>query len=250
MDLRCATSLSADVTNQGMVGWCRYLQDGDLAVGVDVAEERKGMDLVALDSQRRITASYGKLSVAAVAELVLDELRPSIVCVDSPPAFSPSAATRQAERQLALLGFPAFPVGPDPGDHPFFRWMRVGFRVFEALAEAYPLYRSGDPRGCATEVFPNAAAVVIAGRRRRREETKTSFRRHALAAGGVAQDRLANLDRVDAALAALSGLYALEGRFVAIGDPDEGVVVVPKPFKGPLRPYPPARGRPPRVPSD
>lgn len=199
------------------------------------------MDLVALDSHRRITASYGKLSVAAVAELVVGELRPSIVCVDSPPGFSPSAATRQAERHLARLGFPAFPVGPDPGDHPFFRWMRVGFRVFEAVSEAYPLYRSGDPRGCAIEVFPNAAAALVAGRRRRSEETKTSFRRHALAGAGVAQERLANLDRVDAALAALSGLYALEGRFVALGDPDEGVVVVPKPFEGPLGSFPPSR---------
>jgi predicted nuclease with RNAse H fold len=233
-----------------MVAWCRCRQDADLAVGVDVAEERKGMDLVALDSQRRITASYGKLSVAAVAELVVDELRPSIVCVDSPPAFSRSGVTRQAERELARAGFPAFPVGSDPGDHPFFRWMRVGFRVFEAVAEAYPLYRSGDPRGCATEVFPNAAAVVILGQRRHCEETKTSFRRRALAAAGVAQERLANLDRVDAGLAALSGLYALEGRFVALGDPDEGVVVVPKPFEGPLSPYPLERGQLPRVPSE
>ncbi len=219
-------------------------QRGDVAVGVDVAEERKGLDLVALDSQRRIVASYGKLSVAAVAELVIDELKPSIVCVDSPPAFSLSATTRQAERQLARLGFPAFPVGPDPGDHPFFRWMRVGFRVFAAISEKYPLYRNGDPRGCAAEVFPNAAAVTISGRRRRREETKTSFRRAALDAAGVAADRLPNLDRVDAALAALSGLYALEGSFAALGDPDEGVVVIPKLLDGPLTSYPlPARAQ-------
>ena len=224
-------------------------QGGDVAVGVDVAEERKGLDLVALDSQRRIVASYGKLSVAAVAELVIDELKPSIVCVDSPPAFSLSATTRQAERQLARLGFPAFPVGPDPGDHPFFRWMRVGFRVFTAISEEYPLYRSGDPRGCAAEVFPNAAAVTISGRRRRREETKTSFRRAALDSAGVAADRLPNLDRVDAALAALSGLYALEGSFAALGDPDEGVVVIPKLLDGPLTSYPlPARAQ--RTPSN
>jgi predicted nuclease with RNAse H fold len=214
----------------------------DVAVGVDVAEERKGMDLVALDCRRRITASYGKLSVAAVSALVIEELRPSIVCVDSPPAFLRSAGTRQADRQLASLGFPAFPVGPDPGDHPFFRWMRVGIRIFEALSGAYPLYRSGDPRGCAAEVFPNAVAVTVSGRRRRRGEAKTSFRRTALRIAGVAEECLANLDRVDAALAALGGLYALEGRFVAVGDPDEGVVVVPKLAEGPPPSYPlPAR---------
>jgi hypothetical protein len=38
---------------------------------------------------------------------------------------------------------------------------------------------------------------------------------------------LRSQDEVDAALAALTGLLALEGEFVAVGDPDEGVIVLP-----------------------
>ncbi|BCZ24053.1 hypothetical protein MTY59_39080 [Mycobacterium senriense] len=38
---------------------------------------------------------------------------------------------------------------------------------------------------------------------------------------------LPSIDAVDAALAALTGLRALEGQFTAIGDPAEGVIVVP-----------------------
>lgn len=41
-----------------------------LAVGVDVAEERKGLDLVALDSSRHVAASHRGLTVERVAELI------------------------------------------------------------------------------------------------------------------------------------------------------------------------------------
>ncbi len=48
-----------------------------------------------------------------------------------------------------------------------------------------------------------------------------------LRAQGVRTDELASPDRVDAALAALTGLLALDGKRFAPGDPREGVIVVP-----------------------
>jgi hypothetical protein len=48
-----------------------------------------------------------------------------------------------------------------------------------------------------------------------------------LVAGGVDAAGLRSMDQVDAALAALTGLLALDGRFSAPGDPTEGVIVVP-----------------------
>ena len=198
-----------------------------LAVGVDVAEERKGLDLVALDSSHRVVTSQRRLTVGRVADLILRELHPDIVCVDSPSGWSLSGASRQAERDLARLRISAFATGTDPGDHRFYRWMRVGFSVFTALASQYPLFRGGDPSGQAAEVFPNASAVMLAGRARSKHESKLQFRRQVLLANHVDIKILGGIDQVDAALAALTGLVALEGQGHWVGDPDEGVILLP-----------------------
>lgn len=197
-----------------------------LAVGVDVAEERKGLDLVALDASRALCASRGGLTVEQVDELV-DGLRPDIVCIDSPSGWSISGASRRAERELARLRITAYATGADPGDHSFYRWMRVGFSLFEALADRYPLFRGADPQGTAAEVFPHASAVFLAGRARSPTESKMQFRRQVLESNQVDPARLRGIDRIDAALAALTGLVALEGTWSCVGDPAEGVILLP-----------------------
>ena len=40
---------------------------------------------------------------------------------------------------------------------------------------------------------------------------------------------LSGIDQVDAALAALTGLVALEGEWSAVGDPESGVILLPAP---------------------
>lgn len=198
-----------------------------VAVGVDVAEERKGLDLVALDHDHRIVASHGRLTVDQTAVLILEELRPAVVCVDSPSGWSISGRSRGAERELARVGITAYATGPDPGDHPFYRWMRVGFSVFSKVAASYPLYRGGAPAGTAAEVFPHASSVFLAGRSRQPDEDKVSFRRHVLRHLGVDAGALPTADRVDAALGALTGILALNGAWDQVGDPDEGVILLP-----------------------
>jgi predicted nuclease with RNAse H fold len=193
-----------------------------VAVGIDVAEERKGLDLVALDGQRRVVASFGRLSVDDAAHLVLSELHPALVCIDAPSGWAHQGRSRMSERHLRRLGITAFCTGPDPGDHPFYRWMRVGFALFAALAPSYPLFRGDEPR-----VFPEATAALLAGRHRRREETKVGFRRQVLRSHHVDLSPLPNADRVDAALAALTGRLALEGTHCAVGDPLEGSILLP-----------------------
>ena len=205
-----------------------------LAVGVDVAEERKGLDLVALDSARQVFASHGGLTVDGVAELIMSDLRPNIVCIDSPSGWSLTGPSRQAERDLARLRIPAFATGTDPGDHSFYRWMRVGFTVFAALASQYPLFQGGDPSGRAAEVFPSASAVMLAGRARTKGESKWQFRRHVLLANQVDVRMVTGIDQLDAALAALTGLVALEGQGHWVGDPDEGVILLPVQSSVPL----------------
>jgi predicted nuclease with RNAse H fold len=207
----------------GPVGTVR----GATAVGIDVAEERKGLDLVALDSRRRLLASAGRLSVADVARLVLGELHPTIVCIDSPSGWSHSGKSRASERELRTLGITAFSTGPDPGDHPFYRWMRVGISVYAALSPSYTLFAGGTPSGTAVEVFPEATSVLLAGRHRSGAETKRTFRRQVLRSCGIDEAALPTLDRVDAALAALTGILALDGRYTTVGDPTEGVILLP-----------------------
>ncbi|MGA2528388.1 MAG: DUF429 domain-containing protein [Acidimicrobiales bacterium] len=200
---------------------------GALAVGIDVAEEKKGLDLVALDNHRSVVASAGRLSVTDTARIVLEELRPAIVCIDSPSSWSISGRSREAERELRGLGISAFATGPDPGPHPFYRWMRVGMAVYRSLAGTYQTFRGAPAAGTAAEVFPEASAALLAGRFRNRDETKLAFRRHVLGQQEVDPARLATLDRVDAALAALTGVFALEGIFSTVGDPEEGVILLP-----------------------
>ena len=197
-----------------------------VAVGIDVAELRKGLDLVGLDRDRNVLVTRGRLSLDEVAEITLS-LRPAVVCVDSPSGWSTSGPSRLAERQLARIGIQSYRTGPDPGDHPFYRWMRVGFEVFKRLAPVYPLYRGGPVAGTAAEIFPHASACLLSGRLRPRDVPKERFRRTVLREAGVSEDQLESSDRVDAALGALTGLMGLEGEHSAAGDPSEGIILIP-----------------------
>lgn len=214
-----------------------------LAVGIDIAEEAKGLDVVALDRDGNVRYSRGGLAlIDAESEVVA--LEPSIVCIDGPSGWSTSGKSRQAERDLRRLGISSFATGRDPGDHPFYAWMRVGFRLFQGLGETFPLYRGGDAEGTAAEVFPAASAFLLAGELRPPGETKVRFRRRVLQAIGIDDRQLPNIDRVDAALAAVTGLNALRGRSSWLGDPDEGVLLLPTPL--PTAPLTAGTGRGPR----
>lgn len=214
-----------------------------------MAEARKGLDLVVLDQDRRVLHSEGRLSVYDTAQRLLGNLRPDVVCIDGPPAWSAFGGSRAAERALRALGITAFATGQDPGPHPFYEWMREGFSLYAAIAARYPLYRGGAVTGTAAEVFPEASAVLLTGRLRDADEPKRLFRSEVLRHAGVDCGVLPTQDRVDAALAALTGLVALEGGHSTVGDPTEGVIVLPVAAlpEAPLRrgPHPGGAPRPP-----
>lgn len=197
-----------------------------LSVGVDVAEERKGLDLVVLDGSKHVVSSLRRGTVAHVAQVVA-ELCPDVVCIDSPPAWAEFGRSRTAERELRRFGITAFSTPTDPGEHRFYRWMRVGFSIFDAVAHTHPRYRGGSVTGTAAEVFPEATAVLLEGRLRPAGESKSVFRRGVLERHGVDTSGLRSIDAVDAALAALTGVLALEGECSAVGDPAEGVILLP-----------------------
>lgn len=198
------------------------------SLGIDVGVG-KGLDVVLLDERRVPLHVSSRVHVHDVERLIR-KLLPDVVAIDSPPRWAPSGRSRLTERELAALNISSFntPSEAHGKGNRFFAWMEVGFEVFtQAAAAGFPAYSAGSPRGKALEVFPHATAVVLAGCLAPKGTNKRAWRTAVLRAQGVRTDELGSADRVDAALAALTGLYALDGKRFAPGDPSEGVIVVP-----------------------
>jgi predicted nuclease with RNAse H fold len=215
------------------------------SLGIDVSE-RRGLDVVLLDGEAPPVVR-GRVAVEDLAALVAD-LAPAVVTVDAPSSWGRSGASRACEQHLRRVAIQSYgtPSDPERREHRFYSWMKVGVRVYEVLREAgYPTYRGGAVRGMAVEVFPHATSVVLAGclppsslsRTERRD-----WRAGVLARAGVSTASLRTADAVDAALAALTGVLALRGDFVALGRPEDGYLVVPAPFSA--EPYRPCAAAP------
>jgi len=204
------------------------------SLGIDVGAKGKGLDAVVLDERLMPSEARRHLRVEEVGELIR-QVRPDVVAIDSPPAWGRSpGGSRLTEREIRRFGIQSFgtPSDPKKAVSAFYDWMRAGFEVFEAAAqEGFARYASGTVAGRAIEVFPHATAVVLAGclppSGMTTGRAKREWRRGVLRAQGVTTEDLRSSDQVDAALAALTGLYALGGRCFAPGDPLEGVIVLP-----------------------
>jgi predicted nuclease with RNAse H fold len=207
------------------------------SLGIDVSV-RRGLDVAALDESRHLVAVRSHQRVDDLPAL-LRELAPDVVAIDSPPAWGRAGRSRRAERDLRCLGLSSYATPSDPvwRERPFYAWMKVGFAVFRRVAASgFGRFRSGGVRRTAIEVFPYATAVALTGMLRPPGTSKRSWRREVLRRQGLDVDRLPTLDAIDAALAALTGLLALQGRVTAVGDPREGVIVLPLEVL-PGRPY-------------
>ena len=217
------------------------------SLGIDVGAKRKGLDAVLLDETMVPSEAKRHAGVEEIAELIR-LVRPDVVAIDSPPAWGRSSGgSRLTEREIRRFGIQSFGTPSDQrkASSAFYDWMRAGFEVFEAAAlEGFARYGSGSVQGKAIEVFPHATAVVLAGclppRGLSKGRAKREWRRSVLRAHGVETENLPSADQVDAALAALTGLYALGGRCFAPGDPLEGVIVLPAATLPPP-PYPRCR---------
>jgi predicted nuclease with RNAse H fold len=198
-------------------------------LGVDVSYSR-GLDVVVLDEAGELVVEPRNTSPAGLRAL-LEEVGPDIVAIDSPPEWAREGRSRPIERQLQALGIHIYACPTDPGDHPFYRWMRVGFEAFRAVADAgYSLYRGGPLAARqAIEVFPHATAVVLRGSLPASGVGKLEWRGRVLREAGIHTGSLRTVDQVDAALAALTGLRCLEGGFCTVGEDHEAVLVLPIP---------------------
>lgn len=206
------------------------------SLGIDVGV-RKGLDLVVLERDRleprafRVPVRRGDRRIR-IPELepAIRDVEPDVVAIDSPPGWARRGSSRLTEREIRFFGIQSYgtPTRDRGTDHPFYEWMRVGFEAFRVAERCgYPRYGRGTAGGTAIEVFPHASAVVLAKCLPPREATKPAWRARVLRGAGVGLDGLRTTDQIDAALAALTGLYALAGRTTALGDPTEGVIVLP-----------------------
>jgi predicted nuclease with RNAse H fold len=221
-----------------------------LSVGVDVSENH-GLDLVVMDGRRRIVGPHLPRVSPDELRKRLDELKPdlAVVAIDSPPGPGISDKSRPCELSLRARGVNIFSTPSDPSRfaRPFYNWMRVGQEAFQAAqAAGFELFSPGNGvRGSALEVYPHASDVALRGGPPPAGVTggtgrKKSWRSETLRLAGVeGTDRLRSVDAVDAALAALTGLCALESSFEAVGSSPFFIVI---PAVGPI-------GRSPRAPA-
>lgn len=199
------------------------------ALGVDVGGERKGLDLVLMDERR---VPFLTLPRADGGDLVrvIGDWEPDIIAIDSPPRWASTGRSRSTERELHRLNIHALPTpSEEHSSDRRFDWMRAGIEAFRLAADnGYPVYSGGQlKKRLSIEVFPHASAAIFAGCLPPKGSTKKRWRHAVLRSQGVIPDGLTSLDLVDAALSALTGLHALAGRASHLGDPLEGVIVLP-----------------------
>jgi Protein of unknown function (DUF429) len=214
-------------------------------LGVDVSLGR-GLDAVLLE-EGVVKETWSRLGPSHLTAL-LREHRPRGVGIDAPPR--PGLGLLRSESERAAL-----PVPPAPGTHlarriaeyelsrrgigshqthydetRLFSWMTAGFETYVAAAEAgYPAYLGrGRKERSAFEVFPYASYVALSGCLSPGRRWRLEWRRGVLREAGVEglEDDSA-IDVVDAACAALTADRFLHGEGSFVGDPREGVIVLP-----------------------
>jgi hypothetical protein len=214
---------------------------------VDVSLGR-GLDVVVMEGSvvKEVLTRVGQGQL----ERLVRDLQPEAVAIDAPP--KPGLGLLRDPAEGARLRVP-----PRPGTHlsrriaeyelsrrgigshqthwdvqHLFSWMTAGFDAFAATKRAgYPPYL-GSPlaHGRSLEVFPYASYVVLRGCSSPSRKGRLGWRRAILDEVGVTGlSPEAAIDTLDAACAALTAERFLEGRGCWVGDPREGVIVLPVP---------------------
>ena len=188
------------------------------AVGVDLAgSPRNWTGLCHLDEMLRCDA----LKVHRDEEIIdfIEERSPSIVAIDAPltlPREGYAKSMRECDRALRRMGLKPLPLT--------LRSMRL------LTLRGIRLRRRLEDRGFRViEVFPTGAQKIlgISTKRDGVERLREDLRRLGLKNLPIDVDG----DILDAATCALIGILHLKGLCIEVGDPEEGVIVMPKRFK-------------------
>ena len=198
-------------------------------IGIDAGGERKGFHAVALAGG----TFAATLASSDPAEIVswCRQMKAAVVAVDAPCGWSDGAASRLAERCLAIgpnkIHCFATPTRARANKSSFYKWVFNGERLYRQLAKHYVLFDGSRRAGPACfETFPHAVVCALAGRvvpARPKRET----RRAALRKLGYDVSSLTNVDFVDAALCAITAAAFARGSYRLFGETNEGFIVVP-----------------------
>jgi len=201
-----------------------------MVVGIDVGSEQKGFHAVALQGGTFVNKTI-TTDPAEIVAWCLDQ-RATVVAVDAPCGWSQSGSSRQAERELALLGkINCFstPTREHALHRDFYTWVFNGENLYRSLIVQYPLFdgQRTEEQIC-IETFPHAVVCAMAGRVVS-AKSKAKVRREALKNRGQDVSSLPNIDFVDAALCAVAADEFRKGNYQRYGDLSEGFIVVPGP---------------------
>jgi predicted nuclease with RNAse H fold len=205
----------------------------DTTVGIDVGGARKGFHAVALTGG----AYAGQLVTRDVQELAhwcRSVVGACVIAIDAPCRWSSDGRARPCEQELMRQGIFCFatPSREKAEQHPsgYFDWMRRGADLYQALEDSHPLLTSLPSPGlrCCFETFPHAITWHLQDGeakacQKRRQRTAL------LTKAGINTAPLTNIDLIDAALCALTAHHVVSsGECVSYGEPESGLIVVPR----------------------
>ena len=186
-----------------------------------------------LAEDRSVVALHAKAGLSEFRDVV-EAQRPGVIAIDCSLSWARSGGSRSCERAVRALGINIFntPTEAVGATHSFYGWIVEGLKALECAIDAGYSVATSAPiaPGSVIEAFPHATTVALLGSippTTKTTRAKKALRASALHGAGVQIDADIRLDLLDAALAALTGLSALGGDAIAVGDPDEGAIFLP-----------------------
>lgn len=196
-------------------------------VGVDLAgSERRDTGLCIMDTEMNCSTSIQHTDKEILSATFASA--PSVVSIDAPLSLPRGRRSleergpphfRECDRELQKMHIRFFPISLGPMRMLTARGMRL-----RSILESKGLE--------VVESFPGAAQDLLHMPRKQEGLTRLA---NALRGYGVKFDRSSRGltgDELDAATSALVGLLYIRGEYRAIGDPTEGLMILPKPAPG------------------
>jgi len=195
------------------------------AVGIDLAGvEKRETGFSVLDRSLNAKACILYTNKQIVQEI--EKIRPDIVSIDAPlalPKTRPSLSAkykkyphlRECDKELARMGIKFFPVTLGPMRKLTKRGIKLrkileskGFKVIES--------------------FPGAVQDLLKMPRKQRgiEELRKALVKYGVK-GDIKKEKISGHE-LDAITSALVGKFYLEGNYLAIGDPEEILMILPR----------------------
>jgi len=185
-------------------------------IGVDLAgSPRRVTGLCYLDSGLRCVAARARLDDEIL--VFVQEMRPRLIAIDAPLSFPPAGRSmRCCDEELKKLGLRPLPpiLGP----------MKM------LTSRAIELKKIMQSLGYEViEVFPSGARRIL--KLPSKKMGASALRESLLKLGvrGIPEDVDEHV--LDAVICALVGVLYLRGRYVKVGDPNESMIILPKPIE-------------------